>query len=66
MGFPGGLVVKNPLAKQEMWVPSLGQEYPLEKEMAAPLQRSFLGNPMDRRARATVHTVTKSRIPLSD
>ena len=33
-------MVKNPLAKQEMpaeqetWVPSLGQEDPLEKEMA--------------------------------
>ena len=34
MGFPGGLVVKNPLAKQEMWVPSLGQKDPLEKKMA--------------------------------
>ena len=67
MGFPGGLVVKNPLAKQEMWVPSLGQEYPLEKDMATQLQRSVLGNPMDRRARcAPAHSVTKSRIPLSD
>ena len=34
MGFPGGLVVKNPPAVQEMWVRSLGQVYPLEKEMA--------------------------------
>ena len=25
---------KNPLAKQETWVQSLGQEDPLEKEMA--------------------------------
>ena len=39
-GFPGGSVVKNPLAKQEIpaeqetMVPSLGQEDPLEKEMA--------------------------------
>ena len=34
MGFPGGSVAKNSLAKQEMWVQSLGQEDPLEKEMA--------------------------------
>ena len=34
MGFPGGSVVKNPPTKQKMWVRSLGQEDPLEKEMA--------------------------------
>ena len=34
MGFLGGSVVKNPPANQEMQVPSLGQEGPLEKEMA--------------------------------
>ena len=34
MGFPGGSVVKNPPAKQEMRVRSLGQEDPLEREMA--------------------------------
>ena len=33
-GFPGGPVVKNPPAMQEMGVQSLGQENPLEKEMA--------------------------------
>ena len=33
-GFPGGSVVKNPPAKQEMQVQSLVQEDPLEKEMA--------------------------------
>ena len=32
--FPGGSVVKNPPAKHKMWVLSLGQEDPLEKEMA--------------------------------
>ena len=35
--FPGGSVVKNLPAVQEMqetWVPSLGQEYPLKEEMA--------------------------------
>ena len=34
MGFPGVSVVKNPPAMQEMWVRSLGQEDPLEKEVA--------------------------------
>ena len=34
-GFPDGSVVKNPPAMQEMQVPSLSQEDPLEKEMAA-------------------------------
>ena len=34
MGFPDGSVVKNPPAMQETRVQSLGQEDPLEKEMA--------------------------------
>ena len=34
MGFPGGSVVKNLPDKQETQVPPLGQEDPLEKEMA--------------------------------
>ena len=33
-GFPGGLVVKNPPARQKRRVQSLGWEDPLEKEMA--------------------------------
>ena len=33
-GFPGGSVVKNLPAKQEMQVPSLRGEDPLEKEVA--------------------------------
>ena len=32
--FPGGSAVENPLVKQEMGVHSLGQDDPLEKEMA--------------------------------
>ena len=32
--FPGGFVVKNTPALQEMWVWPLSQEDPLEKEMA--------------------------------
>ena len=34
MGFPCVSVVKNPPAKQETRVQTLGQEDPLEKEMA--------------------------------
>ena len=34
MGFPGGSAVKNPPTMQETWVPSLGQEDPLEQKMA--------------------------------
>ena len=34
MGFPGGLVVKNPPAMQETQVWFLSREDPLEKEMA--------------------------------
>ena len=34
MGFPCGSVAKNPRTMQEIRVQSLGQEDPLEKEMA--------------------------------
>ena len=34
LGFPGGSIIKNPPAVQEMQVRSLGQEDPPEKEMA--------------------------------
>ena len=34
MGFSGGSVVENPPTNEEMWDWSLGQEDPLEKEMA--------------------------------
>ena len=33
-GFPGGSPIKNPTAIQETQVQSLGQEDPLEEEMA--------------------------------
>ena len=33
-GFPGGSMVKNLTARQETWVHFLGQEGPLEEEMA--------------------------------
>ena len=35
MNFPGGSVLKNPLAVRETYVRFLGQEEPLEKEMTA-------------------------------
>ena len=62
-GFPVAQLVKNLSVMQKTWVQSLGQEDPLEKEMAThPLQYSCLGNPMDRGAWwATVHGVSKSR-----
>jgi len=34
LSFPGGTVVKNLPAMWETWVRSLGQEDPLEEEMA--------------------------------
>ena len=40
VNFKGGSVVKNPPAKQEMWVGSLGWEDPLEKKRAT--HSSFL------------------------
>ena len=51
---------------QETQVQSLGQEDPLEKEMAT-LQYSCLKNPMDRGTWwATVQWITKSRTRLSN
>ena len=51
-GFPSGSVVKNPPAKQEMHIQSLGGEEPLEKEMAESHGQRSLA--------ATVHRVSKS------
>ena len=36
-GFPGGSLVKNSPAEQEMWVQSLGWKDPLEKKMQPAL-----------------------------
>ena len=62
MGFPGGSAVKNPPAMQELKetrFQSLGQEDPLEKDMASV----FLpGEPMDGGAqRHKVHRLTKTQ-----
>ena len=48
LGFPGGLMVKNPPAKQETQVPSLGK-IPGEGH-GNSLLYSCLGNPMNRGA----------------
>ena len=59
--------VKHLPAIQETWVPSLGQEDALEKEMATHSSILGLENPMDKGAWwATVHGVAKSRTRLSD
>ena len=53
-------IVKNLPVMQETQVPSLGQEDPLEKEMAIHFSILCLGNPTDRGAWwASVHGVTK-------
>ena len=51
---------KDPVKEtQEAWIPSLGQEDPLEREMATH-SSGFSGKPMDRGARwAAVHGVAK-------
>ena len=66
-GFPGGSVVKNLPAKQETRVLSLGQEDPLEEDMATHSSILACRIPMDRGAWwITVHGVIKSRTQLSD
>ena len=63
MGFPGGSVVKNPLAnvgdEGDAHLISESGRSP-EEGNSLPLQYSCLENPMDRGAwQATVHRVTK-------
>ena len=54
-------LVKSLLTVWETQVQSLSREDPLEKEMATPLQYSYLENSIDRGGWwATVHVVTKS------
>ena len=53
LGFPGGTVERTHLPKQEMhetWVQSLGQEDPLEEEMATHASNFAWKNSMDRGA----------------
>ena len=59
-------MVKCLPAIRETWVPSLGREDPLQKEMAKPFQDPCLENFRDGGAwRATVHGVARSRTQLS-
>ena len=70
MGFPRGIVVKNPLAnagdtRDTGFTP--GSTRSPREDNGNPLQYSCLKNPMDRRAwHATVYGVTKSQTQLSD
>ena len=58
--FPGGSgIKKNPPANQETWVRFLGQEDPLEKEMATHSSILAWKNPTDRGAWQIVHGVAK-------
>ena len=60
-------MVKNPPAKWEAWVPSLGREDPLEEGMATHFSILAWTIPMDRGAWwATFYGVTKSWTQLSD
>ena len=66
-GFPGGSVMKNPLASagDVGLIPGSGR-FPGEGN-GNPLQYPCLGNPMDRGAwQAIVHGVSKSWTCLSD
>ena len=66
-GLPCGSVVKNSPIVQETRVQSLGQEDPLEQEMATHSSISCLENPMDWGAWwTTVHEVAKSQTWLSN
>ena len=59
-GYPSGSVAKNPPAKQEARVQSLGWEDPLEEEMATHFSILAERKPMDRGAWwATIHGITK-------
>ena len=65
--FPGGSVVKNLPAKQETWFRFLGQEEPLEKEMAThssilAWETSWIEKPGELQSMG----VTKSWTQLSD
>ena len=60
-------MVKNLPAMQEIWVPSLGCEDPLEKGVATHPSILAWRIPMDRGAcQATVHGVAKSWTQLSN
>ena len=57
--FPGGSVVKNPPAMQEMWVLSLDLEDPMGKEMAIHSSMLVWEIPGTEKPGRLVHGVTK-------
>ena len=66
-GFPGGSVVENPPAMQDMAGLIPGWERSPGEENDNPLQYPCLGNPMEREAwQATIYGVAKSRTRLSN
>ena len=67
MGFPGGLMVKNPPAMQEAQVLSLGWEDPLEKEMTTHSSILTWQIPWtEEPGWANVHDVANGRTRLSN
>ena len=67
LGFPGGSVLRNLPAMHEMWAWSLGQAYPLEKEMST--HSSFLAWKIPRTeelGRLQSTELPKSRTQLSE
>ena len=66
-GFPGGLVIKKPLPRQETWVWSLGQEDPLEQEMATHSSTLAWEIPWTEEAGGLLSSgLQKSQMQLSD
>ena len=59
MDFLGGSEVKNLPTMQETWVRSLGQKYPLEKEMATHSTILAWEIPWTENLGRLVHGVTK-------
>ena len=59
-------LVKSPSAMWETWIWSLGQEDPLEKEMATHFSILAWSIPLPSLVCAAVHEVTKSRTRLND
>ena len=64
---PVAQMVKHLPAMQETWIQSLGQEDPLEKEMATHFNILAWGTPMHRGAWwAAIHGIKNSQTQLSD
>ena len=64
-GFPGGSVINNPPAMQEMWVLSLGGEKPLEEGFASHSSFLVWRIPWTEEPGALVHRVAKSQTQFS-